>query len=126
RRHDPARAYLNSAIMADGVVQEQVMGRPQGVIAAGECLARLDEMDKELGHVGPAFTAARLASGGRDSTRALARSRPAAVRLLGWPGRPADQGRFRADIGPKSPGRRRSVRRERARPLREHYNSRTR
>ena len=50
------RAYLNSGIMADGVVQERVMGTPQGG-PLSPLLANvlLDEVDKELERRGHRF-----------------------------------------------------------------------
>ena len=43
------RAYLNSGIMRDGVVQERVMGTPQGgPLSPLLANALLDEVDKEL------------------------------------------------------------------------------
>jgi retron-type reverse transcriptase len=52
------RAYLNSGIMMDGVVQERMMGTPQGG-PLSPLLANvlLDEVDKELERRGHCFVA---------------------------------------------------------------------
>ena len=71
------RAYLNSGIMMDGVVQERVMGTPQGG-PLSPLLANvlLDEVDKELERRGHAF--ARYA----DDANVYVRSRRAGKRVM--------------------------------------------
>ena len=71
------RAYLNSGIMADGVVQERVMGTPQGG-PLSPLLANvlLDEVDKELERRGHRFV--RYA----DDANVYVRSRKAGERVM--------------------------------------------
>lgn len=71
------RAYLNSGIMADGVVQERVMGTPQGG-PLSPLLANvlLDEVDKELERRGHCFV--RYA----DDANIYVRSRRAGERVM--------------------------------------------
>jgi len=72
------RAYLNSGIMADGVVQERMMGTPQGG-PLSPLLANvlLDEVDKELERRGHCFV--RYA----DDANVYVRSRKAGGRVMG-------------------------------------------
>ncbi len=71
------RAYLNSGIMADGVVQERVMGTPQGG-PLSPLLANvlLDDVDKELERRGHCFV--RYA----DDANIYVRSRKAGERVM--------------------------------------------
>ena len=71
------RAYLNSGIMMDGVVQERVMGTPQGG-PLSPLLANvlLDEVDKELERRGHSFV--RYA----DDANVYVRSRRAGKRVM--------------------------------------------
>jgi len=71
------RAYLNSGIMMDGVVQERVMGTPQGG-PLSPLLANvlLDEVDKELERRGHCFV--RYA----DDANVYVRSRHAGKRVM--------------------------------------------
>jgi RNA-directed DNA polymerase len=71
------RAYLNSGIMKDGVVQERVMGTPQGG-PLSPLLANvlLDEVDKELERRGHCFV--RYA----DDANVYVRSRRAGKRVM--------------------------------------------
>jgi RNA-directed DNA polymerase len=71
------RAYLNSGIMVDGVVQERVMGTPQGG-PLSPLLANvlLDEVDKELERRGHLFV--RYA----DDANVYVRSRRAGKRVM--------------------------------------------
>lgn len=71
------RAYLNSGIMVDGVVQERVMGTPQGG-PLSPLLANvlLDEVDKELERRGHCFV--RYA----DDANVYVRSRRAGKRVM--------------------------------------------
>jgi RNA-directed DNA polymerase len=71
------RSYLNSGIMADGVVQERVMGTPQGG-PLSPLLANvlLDEVDKELERRGHCFV--RYA----DDANVYVRSRRAGERVM--------------------------------------------
>jgi RNA-directed DNA polymerase len=71
------RAYLNSGIMKDGVVQERVMGTPQGG-PLSPLLANvlLDEVDKELERKGHCFV--RYA----DDANVYVRSRRAGKRVM--------------------------------------------
>jgi RNA-directed DNA polymerase len=71
------RAYLNSGIMADGVVQERVKGTPQGG-PLSPLLANvlLDEVDKELERRGHCFV--RYA----DDANVYVRSRKAGERVM--------------------------------------------
>lgn len=71
------RAYLNSGIMADGVVQERMMGTPQGG-PLSPLLANvlLDEVDKELERRGHCFV--RYA----DDANVYVRSRKAGERVM--------------------------------------------
>jgi RNA-directed DNA polymerase len=71
------RAYLNSGIMADGVVQERVRGTPQGG-PLSPLLANvlLDEVDKELERRGHCFV--RYA----DDANVYVRSRKAGERVM--------------------------------------------
>jgi RNA-directed DNA polymerase len=71
------RAYLNSGIMADGVVQERMMGAPQGG-PLSPLLANvlLDEVDKELERRGHCFV--RYA----DDANVYVRSRKAGERVM--------------------------------------------
>ena len=71
------RAYLNSGIMMDGVVQERVMGTPQGG-PLSPLLANvlLDEVDKELERRGHSFV--RYA----DDANVYVRSRRAGRRVM--------------------------------------------
>lgn len=71
------RAYLNSGIMRDGVVQERVMGTPQGG-PLSPLLANvlLDEVDKELERRGHCFV--RYA----DDANVYVRSRKAGERVM--------------------------------------------
>jgi RNA-directed DNA polymerase len=71
------RAYLNSGIMVDGVVQERVMGTPQGG-PLSPLLANvlLDEVDKELERRGHRFV--RYA----DDANVYVRSRKAGERVM--------------------------------------------
>ena len=71
------RAYLNSGIMVDGVVQERVMGTPQGG-PLSPLLANvlLDEVDKELERRGHSFV--RYA----DDANVYVRSRRAGKRVM--------------------------------------------
>jgi len=71
------RAYLNSGIMMDGVVQERVMGTPQGG-PLSPLLANvlLDEVDKELERRGHCFV--RYA----DDANVYVRSRRAGERVM--------------------------------------------
>jgi RNA-directed DNA polymerase len=71
------RAYLNSGIMADGVIQERVKGTPQGG-PLSPLLANvlLDEVDKELERRGHCFV--RYA----DDANVYVRSRKAGERVM--------------------------------------------
>ena len=71
------RAYLNSGVMMDGVVQERVMGTPQGS-PLSPLLANvlLDEVDKELERRGHCFV--RYA----DDANVYVRSRRAGKRVM--------------------------------------------
>jgi len=71
------RAYLNSGIMMDGVVQERVVGTPQGG-PLSPLLANvlLDEVDKELERRGHSFV--RYA----DDANVYVRSRRAGQRVM--------------------------------------------
>jgi RNA-directed DNA polymerase len=71
------RAYLNSGIMADGVVQERIRGTPQGG-PLSPLLANvlLDEVDKELERRGHCFV--RYA----DDANVYVRSRKAGERVM--------------------------------------------
>lgn len=71
------RAYLNSGVMMDGVVQERVMGTPQGG-PLSPLLANvlLDEVDKELERRGHCFV--RYA----DDANVYVRSRRAGKRVM--------------------------------------------
>jgi RNA-directed DNA polymerase len=71
------RAYLNSGIMADGMVQERMMGTPQGG-PLSPLLANvlLDEVDKELERRGHCFV--RYA----DDANVYVRSRKAGERVM--------------------------------------------
>ena len=71
------RAYLNSGIMSDGVVQERYQGTPQGG-PLSPLLANvlLDEVDKELERRGHSF--ARYA----DDCNVYVRSRKAGKRVM--------------------------------------------
>jgi RNA-directed DNA polymerase len=71
------RAYLNSGIMADGVIQERVKGTPQGG-PLSPLLANvlLDEVDKELERGGHCFV--RYA----DDANVYVRSRKAGERVM--------------------------------------------
>lgn len=71
------RAYLNSGIMSDGVVQQRLMGTPQGG-PLSPLLANvlLDEVDKELERRGHCFV--RYA----DDANVYVRSRRAGVRVM--------------------------------------------
>lgn len=71
------RAYLNSGIMKDGVIQERVMGTPQGG-PLSPLLANvlLDEVDKELERRGHCFV--RYA----DDANVYVRSRRAGKRVM--------------------------------------------
>src|SRR6202012_4576216 len=71
------RAYLNSGIMMDGVVQERMMGTPQGgPLSPLLANALLDEVDKELERRGHCFV--RYA----DDANVYVRSRKAGERVM--------------------------------------------